>query len=160
MPFSRMCAPETHADVSKIFLQGSSKCRSGSPQYHALPVPSLQVQSSQIPTSTYPGMVHVFCNQLIRSLGKQDKVAYFIKYLLKEAMFSPTLGLPCHPYWGGWIAAETPPNSRQCMCSEPLHPGDQSGFLLQSVHEETGSYKSKNEEFGVSRKPSFLTYGL
>lgn len=109
MPFSRVCAPETHADVSKIFLQGSSKCRSGSPQCHDLPVPSLQVQSSQIPTSTYPGVVHVFCNQLIRPLGKQDKVAYFIKYLLKEAMFSPTLGLPCHPYWGGWIAAETLP---------------------------------------------------
>lgn len=44
------------------------------------------------------------------------------------------------------------------MCSEPLHPGDQSGFHLQCVQEETDSYKSKNEEFGASRQPSFLTH--
>lgn len=44
------------------------------------------------------------------------------------------------------------------MYSEPLHPEDKSGFCLQSVQEETGSYKSKNEEFGLSRQPSFLTH--
>lgn len=44
------------------------------------------------------------------------------------------------------------------MCSEPLHLGDHSGFHLQCLQEGASSYKSKNEEFGVSRQPSFLTH--
>lgn len=43
------------------------------------------------------------------SLGKQDKVAYFIKYLLEVTLLS--LGLSWHPYeggWGGQAAAGTP----------------------------------------------------
>lgn len=44
------------------------------------------------------------------------------------------------------------------MCSKSLYLGDQSGFHLQSVQEETVSHKSENEEFEVNRQPSFVTH--
>lgn len=111
MPFNWTQACLTCCDILKTFLQGSSKCRSSLPHCHALAVLSWEEQPSRIPAEEHTSAWCMFSviSHIRYSLCKQDKVAYFIKYLLEVTLLS--LGLPWHPYkggWGGQAAAGTP----------------------------------------------------